>query len=142
MDFYEQVIEFYLTAIEGCAVLPQVNVTHSSSGEPWNACPDFLALDFGKKQVQIIEVSKKWDSPTRLALKWHADYRKNIEYFVRNSILRNHLEFELLWRFIVRGPNVEKLKSRSEYRDFIATGGKATVESIEMIFDSIKEKMP
>jgi hypothetical protein len=58
MDFYEDVVHFYLTAIEKCAVVPQVEILKSTTGELWSAYPDFLAIDFQKQSIQIIEVTK------------------------------------------------------------------------------------
>jgi hypothetical protein len=33
MDFYEQLAHFYLTAIEKCAVIPQVEILQSITGD-------------------------------------------------------------------------------------------------------------
>lgn len=142
MDFYEEGVLFFLTAIEGSVVLPQVPVTvKDANGKSiWEAYPDFLALNFKKRQIQILEVSKSNNKDTIKKLVEKADqkYRNIVEKHVREEILKGELdEFLFDWRFFVRKQEVESLKQKIDKLGCIAE-----VNSIEAIFESIMQRMP
>lgn len=144
MDIYEQIVELYLTAIEGCAVLPQVPILQSIGGKPWEAYPDFLAIDFNKRRISIVEVSKSSsrDTAMNLAAKLQPEHRGNVEHYVKSSTLNNELNFPIHWRFFVRRSNIAVLQSAPAYREYIGKGGQAEAIALEDVFDRIKDSMP
>lgn len=58
MDFYEALVETYLTVVEGCAVIPQAPIREDIHGNPWEAYLDFVAINFQHRRIEVIEVSK------------------------------------------------------------------------------------
>jgi hypothetical protein len=144
MDIYEQIVELYLTAVEGCAVIPQVPILKSIEGKPWVAYPDFLGIDFDKQCIWIVEVSKSTTRETaiNLAAKLQPEHRSNIEHYVKSSTLNNELNFPIYWRFIVRRSNIEVLKSSPAYREYTEKGGQVEPIALEDVFDRIRDLMP
>jgi hypothetical protein len=143
MDLYEQIVEIYLTAVEGCAVIPQVPILQSTKGEPWEAYPDFLAVDFKKRRVSIVEVSKAGSRNVakKFSDKLQPDYRNNIEQYIKNKTLNNQLDFPIHWRFFVRKQHCQRLESALAFREYIETGGQAEVIPLEDVFDKIGHSM-
>jgi len=144
MDLYEELVHFYLTVVEGCAAIPQVPVLRSIDDEPWYAYPDFLALDFKERSIQIIEVSKATTpSFPKLAEKLKPDHRKNVEHYIRTKTLNGQLpDFSICWRFFVREANIERLRSQQDFRDYENSGGPARITALEKAFDEIRGQMP
>lgn len=144
MDFYEQIVQAYLTTFERCAVLPQVPILHSVTGQPWEACLDFLALDFSKRRIQIVEVSKATtrSKPKDLAAKLQPSYRENVEQYVKEVTLNKELDYPIHWRFFVRRENADLLKSDQAFLEYTARGGQAEVTELEAVFDKIRDRMP
>jgi hypothetical protein len=143
MDFYEQLLHFYLTAIEKCAVIPQVEVLRSPTGESWIAYPDFLALDFNKRLIQIIEVTKGWKAATRFGPKLKQEHRENVESYIKSSTLQGQLkDFSILWRFFVRKADAPKLESHPDLIAYKQSGGNVEIECLEQVFDKLRDQMP
>lgn len=94
MDLYEELVHFYLTVVEGCAATPQVPILRSIEDKPWYAYPDFLALDFKHRTIQIVEVSKATAPGVgpKLAEKLKPEHRKNVEHYIRAKTLNGQLE--------------------------------------------------
>jgi hypothetical protein len=79
MDLFEELVMQYVTKDGSTFVSPQFPV-----GKGWSA-PDFVALDFSRKRVSVIEVTTAYD-PTKLANKvadreqqWFAKLRTQLE---------------------------------------------------------------
>jgi hypothetical protein len=142
MDFYEDVVNFYLTAIEKCAVIPQVEILRSKTGESWSAYPDFLAVDFQKQEIQIIEVTKAWKIASKLAPKLNARHREHVEDYIRKTTLRNCLSFPIVWRFFVRGEEKTALEAHAEFRAYREGGGDVRVTPLQQVFKELSENMP
>jgi hypothetical protein len=110
VNIYEQVVELYLTQIEGCAVMPQLRIERLPCGLSWKARPDFVAIDFKAGEVQIVEVTKRAaytsaDRATvdRLASKLDPPHRGSVEAAVQEIALANRLrDWPIRWRFFVR----------------------------------------
>ena len=141
MDFYEEIVELYLTAVEGCAVIPQVPILESTTGEPWEAYPDFLAIDFSKREISIVEVTKAGtrDVVKRFSAKLKDQYRNNVEQYIKKKTLNNQLSFTTHWRFFVRRDHVKLLEASTNYREYLEAGGKAEVIALEDILDRIRD---
>jgi hypothetical protein len=147
MDLYELLTQMYLTIQEGCAVIPQVPILRSIDGKPWNACPDFLAINFDAKLLEIVEVNKsnalskiRGLAERRLAM----GHRDEIEHYVRTSTLSLQLDsFSVGWRFFVRDEGVVKaFKSFPVSLSYVESGGRLKVNSLREVFDSIRDLMP
>jgi len=144
MDLYEEVVHFYLTVIEGCAVTPQVPILRSIEGKEWYAYPDFLALNFKDRLIQIVEVTKATDpkSSLKLAAKLRPDHRDNVEHYIKTVTLDNQLSFEICWRLFVRRENMGRLKSDPDFVTYEKSGGRPKVMALEDVFDAIRVRMP
>src|SRR5438094_7731216 len=110
MDMYEALVEAYVTIIEGCAVIPQIPILKNRKGEAWEAYPDFLALDFKKREAQIIEVTKSGDA-SGLIQKRNGQ-RDEIESYVKNHSLDEQIGFPIRWRFFIRGGKTQTKAAR------------------------------
>lgn len=107
MELYEEAVLSYITASHTRFVCPQFDI-------PWGnasggSCPDFLALDFKKKTIYVIEVSSaattvrlherskeretRWYEPIRQHFKDIApdfsDWRYRVTLFVRGEVVEN-----------------------------------------------------
>ena len=142
MDFYEQLVHFYFTKIEKCAVIPQVEILLSTAGESWTAYPDFLAIEFNNQVIQIVEVTKGTGAAARLGPKLKQEHRRNVDAYIEKFALHGRLDFSIAWRFVVRQKDIPSLKSHPDFVAFTESGGVATVESLEDVFDTLKNTMP
>jgi hypothetical protein len=142
MDFYEEVVEFYLTVIEGCAVIPQAPILKNKEGDDWIAFPDFVAINFKEQRIEIIEVTKSvYPRPVKwLARKLLPDYRTNVESYVTNTTVARQLRLPIHWRFFVRQKQVETLKSQDSFKQFDQS--LVHVDALEGVFDKIRDIMP
>lgn len=95
----------YLTASEGLFVSPQF-VIRGPDGKEWS-CPDFVALCFPKRQVQIVEVTTASDI-TGLVEKVRKRDSQWIEYLKPDLIQRGAIDdsWEFAVRVFVRSENV------------------------------------
>jgi len=141
MDFYEQLVHFYLTAIEKCAVIPQVEILLSTAGESWTAYPNFLAIDFNNQVIQIVELTKGADAVARLGPKLKQEHWRNVEAYIKKFV-QGRLNFPIVWRFVVRQKDIRSLESHPDFVAFTESGGVATAESLEDMFDTLKNTMP
>ncbi len=79
----EQVIATYLTRGGKVFIVPQYGIPVEGSAADW-ACPDFVALDFSKKEVVIVEVASGGDISTIIAKakdrekQWFAPVRRKL----------------------------------------------------------------
>jgi hypothetical protein len=147
MDTYEQLVQTYLTVVEKCAVIPQFPILFDQDDKPWSkghriswsAYPDFLAVDFLNRQVQIVEVTKALSSkkPEELVEKLLA-HRERIERYVRWF---TNDYFPLCWRYFVRDANKDKLHKELT-RIAGSEGQKWQVTALEDVFDELKRVMP
>ncbi len=60
MEFAEQLIALYLTRGGKTFIVPSYSIPGANSEEEW-ACPDFVALDFEKHEVVVVEVTTASD---------------------------------------------------------------------------------
>jgi len=147
MDFYEQLVQIYLTVFEHCFVLPQPPIKLSETEEPvdlflggtrWEKYPDFLALDFSKGRIYIIEVTKSLDQgAVRDKVK---GYDQRSRDRIRKWIQKSHpgaLQVcggGIDLRFYVRNQEVaDKLQRDHQDVEF---------RSLETVFEAVKDKMP
>jgi hypothetical protein len=143
VDFYEQLVHFYLTAIEKCLVIPQVEILKSPTGESWVAYPDFLALDFSNRLIQVIEVTKGWKATSTLAPKLKQQHRTYVEDYIKSSTLQGELRnFSLLWRFFVRNAEASRLEVHPDLIAYKESGGHVRIEYLEQVFDKLRDQMP
>jgi hypothetical protein len=142
MDFYEDVVEFYLTVMEGCAVIPQAPILKNKEGEDWTAFPDFIAINFQQKRVEIIEVTKSvFPNPVkRLADKLLPNHREHVEHYVINTTFAGQLHFPIHWRFFVRQMQEETLRSQDAFREF--DPNRVRVTALENVFNELRDRMP
>jgi hypothetical protein len=129
MDF-ESVVMYYLAA-EGLFLSPQFSVKDSSGGE-WS-CPDFVALDFSKREVQVVEVTT---AATVSGIVEKLEKRED-QWFrhLRPQLARRGVvdeSWKYLVRVFVRESNVEMIRQKlSDAEDVV-------VEPIEKIAFSWK----
>ena len=148
MDFYEQLVHYYLTVVERFPVLPQIKVTRSTAGTPWAAKPDFLALDFAGKRILIVQVKttdrRNFDQQAAgLAETLKSEHRNNVESCVRDEILAKQLHFfPIHYRFHVREANVQALECKDDYVQYKKEFGTAEVVPLELVFNVLKDRMP
>jgi hypothetical protein len=142
MDFYEDVVEFYLTAIEGCAVIPQAPILKNKDGENWEAFPDFIAINFAERRVEIVEVAKSaYAAPVkRLAEKLLPSHREHVEHYVLNTTFAGQLQVPIHWRFFVRQKQEATLRAQEAFRGF--DPNRVLVTTLEDVFDELRDKMP
>ncbi len=145
MDFYEQLVEEYLTIFEHLAVIPQFPVLFDEEGRPcfheapgnrsWAAFPDFLAVDPKNHQVELIEVNKSpyLDQVRELARRTVAN-RTKIEEYVTWFMVD---QYQIRWRFFVRLEMADKLRAR------LSKGGlQAGITPLEDVFNKLRDRMP
>jgi hypothetical protein len=141
MDFYEQLIQIYLTVEEGSFVLPQAKI---APNENWQAYPDFLAVNFIRRQIQVIEVSKttKLKDIRKLAEKLGSKHREIIEKTINDKMIKE-LNFPIHWRFFVRDEEIAKrLEENPFFRQYLKEGGHAEAISLKNVFNRIRDLMP
>jgi len=141
MDFYEEAVLFHLTAIRQMLVLPQAAILEHDSGgrETWSAYPDFLALDFKRPGIEVVEVTKL---PTLKKIRGKCDqvYLKKVEQIIREKILRGHLaSFPLNWHFIVRSQMIAKVQAEIDRNSL---GSIVEVSSLEKLLEEIGRQLP
>lgn len=138
MDLYEDLVETYLTVVEGCAVIPQVPILKNRKGEDWSAYPDFLALRFRPQEAQIVEVKKStgWQAVRELIEKRFAQ-KEEIEDYILKHTLDQRLDFPFRWRFFIR--KVHKSKAEKLILDL---GFNAETTDLEFIFSDLARRMP
>jgi hypothetical protein len=145
VDLYEALVEMYLTVFEGCAVIPQVPILEDVNGKGWEACPDFLAIDFREGRIQVVEVTKTLDGGAVKELanrKLEAHYRENVEHYVRTKTLAKQLQLPTHWRFFVRAGKEGAVRSAQAYVDFPEAKDRVQITKLEDVFDEIKRVMP
>ena len=138
MDIYEQLVHCYLTAVEACAVIPRSEILQSIVVESWTQPPDFLAIDFRKQVIQIIEVIDGWGAAARLGSKLKHQHRGNIEALLAKYVQQEHLDFPIIWRFFARRDDIPRLESNPDFAAFRETGCVDSPESLEDVFDTLK----
>lgn len=145
MKLYEQLVETYLTQIEGCAVMPQIQVHHTASGDVWSARFDFLALDFGTRTLQVVQVSssRKLEKAVQLAKTLGEGYRARLEAEIREGPLHGELaDWSFHWRFFVRAGLIDVLRCDemvASYRD--ARGEPAGIIALEQVFNAVRDRL-
>ena len=123
MDFEALVMQYL--ASQGLFLSPQFSVT-GTDGKEWS-CPDFVALDFAKRQVQIVEVTTAWDVSNLVKKVGNRD----TQWFslIRAQLLRRKIIDES-WSLVVR-VFVRKDRSSELTRHF----GDARDVSVECLED-------
>lgn len=101
----EPIVMHYLTASERLFVSPQF-VVRGPDGKEWS-CPDFVALDFARRQVQIVEVTTASDI-SGLVEKVRLRQTQWIQFLKPDLVQRGAIDdsWEFLVRVFVRGDNV------------------------------------
>lgn len=103
---YESTVMYYL-ASKGLFLSPQFSIPSGYDGE-WS-CPDFVGLDFAKKEINIIEVTTAYNVSGLLQKVNDRDNQwilKLQDYIKKNNIVDN------TWSYVVR---VFIRKERIEY---------------------------
>ncbi len=145
MKLQEQLVETYLTHIEGCAVLPQLQVHRLPTGQAWSATIDFLAIDLAGQSLQIVEVSssRKLEKAAQLARSLGGAHRERLERCIRESVLHGVLsDWVLRWRFFVRAGLADVLRCEDQfaaYRD--ARGAEAEIVTLEHVFNTLRDRL-
>lgn len=93
----EPIVMHYLTASQGLFVSPQF-VIRGPDGKEWS-CPDFVALDFQKRQVQIVEVTTASDVSGLIEKVRKRDVQW-VQYLRPDLIRRGAIDDS--WKFAVR----------------------------------------
>jgi hypothetical protein len=65
VDFWGEIIHFYLTGQKQFAVLPQAAILRDVNGHPCEAYLDFMALDI-KKSIYLVEISGSTTYPVKI----------------------------------------------------------------------------
>ena len=143
MDLYEEIVGFYLNVFEGCFLLPQAPVKLGENGKPldldasgvkWEAYPDFIAIDFRKPRIQIVEVTKIRDKKRvkqRIEEKLDASYVANIDHWVRTVLPESVRDLMLTRRFFLRSEVIpEPIDARAEF------------SSLQTVFNAVRDRMP
>src|SRR2546426_1159097 len=135
MDFYEELTQMHLTVTEGCFVLPQAPLRQTLDGKDvWVAYPDFVALDFKKKRILVVEVTKGWH--VSLAPKLIPEHRDRAEQLIRQELLNKLLDdWPIAWRFFVRRARMKQLQATVALRQYVEQGGDVQVIALEDVFD-------
>ena len=142
MDFYEEVVHFYLTDHKELAVLPQAKIKKNVSGHPWEADLDFMGVDFTKRNIYLVEVSSSTGYPIKICERLKEQNYKNIESYVRTEILRNELpSYTLSWWFFIRSRHADKVKKDLAYLTYVEAGGHCEVTALEDVLCQFKEKL-
>jgi len=93
----EPLVSHYLTASQGLFVSPRFVIRGPDGGE-WS-CPDFVALDFQKHQVQIVEATAR-ANVSGLIEKVRNREQQWVQYLKPDLIRRRAIDET--WRFVVR----------------------------------------
>jgi hypothetical protein len=109
MDF-ESVVMYYLAA-QGLFLSPQFSIRGASGGE-WS-CPDFVALDFSKHEVQVVEVTVA-SNVSGLLEKIQDRERQWFQYLRQQLVQRGVIDgsWKLIVRAFVRQDQLEKVRSK------------------------------
>ncbi len=141
MEFYEELAHFYLTAVRQFPVLPQAGVLHNSEGNPWEACLDFVALDFKSRKIYLIEVTSNTNYPRSALEKLAPQNHIHIENYVRKELLQDLLPFPIVWWIFVRRRHIPKMENDRFYRGYRESGGFCEVISIQKVLAQIRLKL-
>ena len=140
MEFYEELVHFYLTAFRQFSVLPQAAVLRNSEGKGWKADVDFVALDFKSQRIFLIEVSSSSAYPEKAVERLLESNYRNIEPYIRNEILKNELSsFKIVWWLFVRDRHIVRLQRC--YLSYLESGGHCEVQSLETMLDEFKGRL-
>ena len=145
MKLYEQLVEAYLTQVEGCAVIPQLQLHHAATGDVWSARVDFLALDFASRTLHIVQVSssRKLEKAVQLAKTLAESHRGRLEAGIREGPLRGELaDWTFCWRFFVRAGLIDVLGCEdlvASYRD--QRGEPAGIVALEQVFNAVRDRL-
>lgn len=151
MNIYEQVVELYLTQIEGCAVMPQLRIEKLPCGLSWKARPDFVAINFQANEIQIVEVTKRAARTSadraavdRLASKLDPPHRGSVEAAVQEIALANHLhDWPIRWRFFVRESFGALLATHAEFSAYAFERNESPeIITLEHVFATIGKTLP
>jgi hypothetical protein len=123
---YEILVMNYLTRGGDTFICPQF-VVMAESGSPWSA-PDFVALDFRKKEVQVVEVSVA-SNPKTLLGKVKDRNRQWLDN-VRRQVPKLSKEFEA-WQYVVR--LFVRKDARERFEALVKEDPSVKVETIEDI---------
>ena len=107
MDF-EAVVMHYLAA-EGLFLSPQFSVRDDSGGE-WS-CPDLVALDFSKHQVQVVEMTTA-SNVSALVEKIRQRENQWFRHLRQQLVTRRAIDgsWSIVVRAFVREENVENVR--------------------------------
>jgi hypothetical protein len=137
MDFYEQLVEFYLTAIQRQLVSPQFIVRDDLDWKGGHAALDFLAYAPDARRLTIVEVSKSRSiGAVRRAVAKRLAQRPVIERYLTRAVLpafRVDMS-SVSWMFVTRANHKRAIEE--------LVAGNATVEALEDVIDAIKDRMP
>jgi hypothetical protein len=138
MNFYEEIVHYYLTEKLGFLVKPNLKVTKDESGKSWTAQIDFFALDLVNKTAYLVEVTAHKALPKHFKSKLDPNDRGPIEHFVREHIgLKKLAGHKLVWLLIVPTTYTEALAKLQNIEQAIGDGT-CEIKGLDEILDSLK----
>jgi Holliday junction resolvase-like predicted endonuclease len=90
MDIYEEAVLNYITSSNNRFVNPQFNIEWDEINKIGGSLPDFVVLDFEKKTIYIVEVTKAYDIKNLLLKveqrreRWIEPIKKSLNDFFEN----------------------------------------------------------
>ena len=90
MDIYEEAVLNYITSNNNRFINPQFNIEWNEENQTGGSLPDFVVLDFAKKTIYIVEVTKAYDIKNLLSKveerqkRWIKPIRKSLDDFFKN----------------------------------------------------------
>jgi hypothetical protein len=115
-DIWEDAVETYLAMDRGLLLNPQYLIKDDNN---WEACPDFLAIEFHKDTAWMVEVTK---SPRKVLFEKISDFKKDyvpriLSQLKTHKIIRdsdNLSDWKIGFWIFVPGKDVETVKNEME----------------------------
>jgi hypothetical protein len=133
----EQVVATYLTRGGKVFIVPQYGIPAPGSKGDWS-CPDFVALDFGKREVVVVEVTSGADVGAITAKakdrerQWFAPLRQKLE---ADGVVSG---WEIRFLGFVRQQNLGKARAALIGHDRVAF---AAIESATFSWDYWEDRI-
>ena len=108
---FEPLIERYLTICGSVFIAPQYALAFNKDHEDGGSCPDFVALDFSRRQIVVVEVnggSSVKDFAARVEARETRWFRPLLRHFEEKKFAVSNWEIRFLG--FVRKANVAKLQ--------------------------------
>lgn len=141
MEYYEELIHYYLTSVKQFPVLPQAAILRNSEEKDWKADVDFVALDFSSQKIYLIEVTSNTNYPCGAVEKLAPQNHMHIENYVRRHLLQDSLSFPIIWWLFVRRRHIPKIKRDPFYVKYCESGGVCEVIAIQKVLAKMRLKL-